>query len=100
MLFPVPHLQNNWVSLPLLLKKLYSLGIRSIMVEGGARIISSFLENRLADQLVVSVTPMLLGGYRGVQSMSALPHKYMKEVHYQTVEDNLIVWGELKRDES
>jgi riboflavin biosynthesis pyrimidine reductase len=49
------------------LQTLSDLGIRSVMVEGGAQIISSFLAQRLADRVVVTIAPLLVGGYRAVE---------------------------------
>jgi len=43
------------------LARLLALGIRSMLVEGGARVITSMLRGRLADRMVVAVAPLLLG---------------------------------------
>jgi GTP cyclohydrolase II len=43
------------------LARLLALGIRSVMVEGGARVITSTLRGRLADRVVVALAPLLLG---------------------------------------
>jgi GTP cyclohydrolase II len=43
------------------LARLRTLGIRCLLVEGGSRIITSALRERLADRLVVAVAPLLLG---------------------------------------
>jgi GTP cyclohydrolase II len=43
------------------LARLLALGIRSLLVEGGARVITSTLRGRLADRVVVAVAPLLLG---------------------------------------
>lgn len=40
------------------------LGILSLMVEGGAALIRSFLESRLFDLLAVTLSPRVLGGYQ------------------------------------
>ncbi|CAN0009776.1 unnamed protein product [Ectocarpus sp. 8 AP-2014] len=62
------------------LEKLYSMGFRSLMVEGGATVISSFLrgcgeemardeecgrnpDGQLVDRVVVTIAPMFLQGY-------------------------------------
>jgi GTP cyclohydrolase II len=52
------------------LARLWSLGIRAVLVEGGARVITSLLRARLADRVVVSVAPLLLG--RGVEAVGDL----------------------------
>lgn len=38
--------------------------LRGLMVEGGARTLSLFLDRHLANELVVSISPLLLGGSR------------------------------------
>ncbi|RAX46766.1 bifunctional diaminohydroxyphosphoribosylaminopyrimidine deaminase/5-amino-6-(5-phosphoribosylamino)uracil reductase RibD [Arthrobacter sp. AQ5-06] len=43
------------------LSLLYAEGVRHVMVEGGSRILSSFLAARLVDELIVYVAPTLLG---------------------------------------
>jgi GTP cyclohydrolase II len=43
------------------LARLLALGIRSLLVEGGAHVITSVLRGRLADRMVVAVAPLLLG---------------------------------------
>ena len=44
-----------------MLGRLYDLGIRSLMVEGGSGIITSLLRARLVDRLVVCIAPKVLG---------------------------------------
>lgn len=44
------------------LRALYTLGLDSLMVEGGARVLASFLRARLVDQAVVTVAPLWVGG--------------------------------------
>jgi riboflavin-specific deaminase-like protein len=53
---------NGWVDLPALLRQMAEQGVAHLMVEGGAKIITSFLRARLVDYTVITVTPRLLGG--------------------------------------
>ncbi|KAJ2798910.1 2,5-diamino-6-(ribosylamino)-4(3H)-pyrimidinone 5'-phosphate reductase [Coemansia guatemalensis] len=46
------------------------LGIRRLMVEGGARVIQSFLESQLVDVLIVTIAPVLVGS-SGVPAVAA-----------------------------
>ena len=92
-------LANGWINLADLLELLYQQGIRSVMVEGGARIITSFLRENLADQVVITVTPLILGGFRGVSLTGELNTPFISGLHdiqYEKVQDNLIIWGNLK----
>ncbi|HKX34264.1 MAG TPA: GTP cyclohydrolase II RibA [Actinomycetota bacterium] len=43
------------------LEALFEAGIRSVLVEGGARVITSFLSFGLADRLVVAIAPRVMG---------------------------------------
>lgn len=57
---PLPAGQGG-VDLALLLAHLAERGVPSLMVEGGARLITSLLRGRLADRLAVCVAPKILG---------------------------------------
>lgn len=50
------------VNLTDLMEKLYDRGIRTLMVEGGGEVISSFFENGLVDKYCVFVGSMIIGG--------------------------------------
>ena len=58
------------VDLHALLAELHSLGVRSVMVEGGASLITSFLSERLVDRLAVCIAPKILG--RGIEAVGDL----------------------------
>jgi 5-amino-6-(5-phosphoribosylamino)uracil reductase/diaminohydroxyphosphoribosylaminopyrimidine deaminase/5-amino-6-(5-phosphoribosylamino)uracil reductase len=58
------------VNLGALLSGLHSLGVRSVMVEGGAALITSFLYERLVDRLAVCIAPKILG--RGIEAVGDL----------------------------
>jgi riboflavin biosynthesis pyrimidine reductase len=49
------------VSLGDALEVIASWGVRRLLVEGGARVLSSFLQQRLADRVVVEIVPKFLG---------------------------------------
>ncbi len=50
------------VDLHCLMEELWKRGIRSVMVEGGSTVISSFLREELVDELNVFVGSMIIGG--------------------------------------
>ena len=52
------------VDLPAALRSLRAMGLRSVLVEGGARVITSMLAGGLADRLVVSIAPTVIGSGR------------------------------------
>ncbi|MDQ3894396.1 MAG: GTP cyclohydrolase II RibA [Actinomycetota bacterium] len=57
---PGPH----GVDLEATLALLRASGVRSLLVEGGAEVITSFLRARLVDRLVVGIAPTILGAGR------------------------------------
>ncbi len=61
--------EKGRVSLPALLKALGGLGIGHILVEGGGRVIGSFISEGLADRFICFVSPLLIGGTESRNSM-------------------------------
>ena len=51
----------NGVDLGAAMHALLRAGIRSVLVDGGARVITSFLSAGLADRLVVGISPRVIG---------------------------------------
>lgn len=66
----LPAGADGHVDLPLLLGRLAAEGVRSVLVEGGARVITALLRERLVQRLVVCVAPKLLGS--GVEAVGDL----------------------------
>lgn len=59
----LPLNARGQIDLAALIGRLGELGLTSVMVEGGARILTSFLGERLADYAVVTLAPVYVGGY-------------------------------------
>jgi 3,4-dihydroxy 2-butanone 4-phosphate synthase/GTP cyclohydrolase II len=90
----LPAGQDGRISLPALLDCLAELGLNSLMVEGGASVITSFLAQGLVDRLVLTVAPVIVGGLRAVDSEAAFPMRpQLKNPGYERLGDDLIVWG-------
>jgi diaminohydroxyphosphoribosylaminopyrimidine deaminase / 5-amino-6-(5-phosphoribosylamino)uracil reductase len=66
----LPAETKGRVDLGALLSELHSLGVRSVMVEGGAALITSLLCERLVDRLAVCIAPKILG--RGIEAVGDL----------------------------
>ena len=74
-------------------------GIRSLMVEGGASVITSFLKAELVDAVVLTLSPRMVGGYKAVDGLLAVGEKTVPSivsVHSCQVGDDVVVWGDLK----
>ncbi len=88
---------NGWVDLDALLDHLGALGIDSLMVEGGAQIITSFLASRLVDQIVLTIAPLLVGGLRVVDNLGYSPLRRfprLRRLSHQVLGEDLVLRGE------
>jgi GTP cyclohydrolase II len=80
------------------LKSLLQSGIENLMVEGGARIITSFLVERLFDQAVITLCPFWLGGLPSVAEnlIQDACWPALASPAYEQVGDDLVVYGKRK----
>jgi 3,4-dihydroxy 2-butanone 4-phosphate synthase/GTP cyclohydrolase II len=92
----LPPGEDGRISLPALLGYLAGQGIDSLMVEGGARVIASFLAQGLVDRLVLTVAPVIVGGLHAVDAEAALPVPLRLILPgYERLGDDLVVWGKI-----
>jgi len=85
----LPDIRN----VPALVNHLASLGISSLMVEGGAQIIRSFLESSIVDNLIITVAPTFIG--KDGVSYNFLPigdAKLSYQHTFQLGQDSIIVF--------
>ncbi len=68
--WPLPPDAQGRVDLAVLLAALRGRGVRSIMVEGGAGLITALLRARLVDRLAVCIAPKILGA--GIEAVGDL----------------------------
>ena len=71
-LFPV-HRGDRGLDLHQVLALLRSEGIHSLMVEGGARVLDSFMSQGLASQAVITVSPVRIEGIQGPRMPATVP---------------------------
>ncbi len=89
--------QAGRVDLGGLLDQLGAMGVRSLMVEGGAQILTSFLRERLIDYAAITVAPRFVGGVAAVkradqaQSAPVLPR--LANLVSTPVGPDLLLWG-------
>jgi 3,4-dihydroxy 2-butanone 4-phosphate synthase/GTP cyclohydrolase II len=94
----VPTRCGTMVDLSAMLDKLGEMGIRSVMVEGGSRIITNFLLEKLADYMVLTVAPVMVGGLRAVKDLGAsAPENFPRMLNrgHKWLGADLILWGDL-----
>jgi 3,4-dihydroxy 2-butanone 4-phosphate synthase/GTP cyclohydrolase II len=96
-LIPLPMTARHRLSLPHLVRELAASGMRRLMVEGGAQVISAFVAAGLVDLLVLTVTPHLVGGLHALHLPAAdlqrLPR--LQTAHCQPAGPDWIIWGTL-----
>ena len=88
--FPVEVLVagKNSVNIKLLLKKLSDKKIKTILVEGGATVNWEFIKHNLFDELIITISPFLIGGNdaisfvggRGFAKISNSPNLNLKSI--------------------
>ncbi|GIV65999.1 MAG: RibD family protein [Chloroflexota bacterium] len=96
-LIPLPRRGDRGLDLEKLLEELGQRGIESVMVEGGAKVITSFLTERLANIAVITIVPRWLGGLNviGRQRVSdQLPS--LANVRYEAFGSDVVAFGDLE----
>ena len=90
-----PTRHDGKIDLAALMGRLAEMKINSIMVEGGARVITSFVNSRLVDQFIITITPKLVGGLQVLNSegLEAATWLDLKQIHYQLLDNDIIMWA-------
>jgi 3,4-dihydroxy 2-butanone 4-phosphate synthase/GTP cyclohydrolase II len=90
-----PLAADGGVSLPEFVATLYRHGVHRLMVEGGQSILSAFLREQLVDWLIVTISPLLIGGLpalHDVRGKESFP--YLASLQHSLVGPDLLVWGQ------
>jgi len=93
--------QNGRVDLNSLGRCLLDHDIESVMIEGGASVITGVLRAQIADQLVLFIAPRFLGGMHAVSSATgtdADAWPKLKNAYFETVAQDLVLYGEFDRE--
>lgn len=92
---------SNGVDLRAALAALRDDGIRSLLVEGGSAVITSFLADELADRLVVGIAPRVLGtGTEAVQDLGVTEVARSLRIDRRAVHvagEDVLIAGDLTR---
>jgi GTP cyclohydrolase II len=94
----LPANAASQVCLAALLEELGASGITSLMVEGGAGVITSFLREGLVDLLVLTISPVLVGGFHAVNRLGEPDTAHfprLSPVHCKQLDEDVILWGKL-----
>ena len=103
-LIPGPADEHGNLNLVVVLRQLLKLGIHSLLVEGGAQVITSFMTGRLVDQAVLTIAPIWFMGVpalerqvpksAGMNLLTSNPQ--LVEPIYETYGRDLVVWGKVQ----
>lgn len=88
--------EKGGISLTGALAGLAERGIDCLMVEGGSRIITSFLTARLVDRIILTVTPLFIGGVQAIvpgDSNAAHVLPRLRDVRFERLGSDLVVMG-------
>jgi GTP cyclohydrolase II len=82
------------IDLHALMTMLAEMQVNSIMVEGGAKVITSFVHSRLIDQFIITVSPRLVGGLPVIDSngLDLNTNLTLGNLIYQRLGNDLIIW--------
>ncbi|MEX0788263.1 MAG: dihydrofolate reductase family protein [Anaerolineales bacterium] len=85
------------VDLKAALHELKARGISRVMVEGGARIIRSFLAARCVDWVLITIAPTFIGGVRALSADGGIGQGLvLRRPQWRALGSDGIVWGELE----
>jgi GTP cyclohydrolase II len=91
----LPAWPNGWVDLRALLGALGAAGVKRLMVEGGARVLTSFLRAELGDYAVVTLAPRLLGGLSVVGALDRARLPRFASLASHQLADDVVLTGPL-----
>jgi GTP cyclohydrolase II len=94
-ILPCKTTEDGKIDLFALMTLLVDMEINSMMVEGGAKVITSFIEAKLVDQFVITITPKLLNGLQVIENAKLIRTHCLKLEHvdYERLGADLILWA-------
>jgi GTP cyclohydrolase II len=98
-IFEVSLREDGRLHLPAVLEVLSGAGVSSLIVEGGASVITAFLRENLVDRLVITISPVLVGGLRAVETVLNDNGKFprLDSVKIEPYGPDWVISGKLKR---
>ncbi|MCA9192249.1 MAG: dihydrofolate reductase family protein [Planctomycetales bacterium] len=93
----VPVCEKGLIDLNQLLPLLKTMGLQTLMVEGGSEVITNMLAQQVVDQLLVAISPQLIGGLHAVNPrLARQPMPQLHNVQFQLIDNDLVVWGQFE----
>jgi 3,4-dihydroxy 2-butanone 4-phosphate synthase/GTP cyclohydrolase II len=93
--FRLPTDSRGRIELESLLGEMAQLGVNSLMVEGGGRVLTSFMKARLVDQVIITIAPVVVGGLRAFLRLGERPELLpaLENVTYTPFGRDMVVCG-------
>lgn len=91
--------RKGQINLKAVLKELGRREISSVLVEGGASILTSFIEQQLADKIFAFISPKLIGGEKSLtffegQGVATVSNSWrLKKIRHFSIKDDIIIEG-------
>lgn len=83
------------VQLTAAMATLVQLGLHSVMVEGGARILTAFLTAQLVDSMVITIAPTLLGGLNAITHLNGHGAPRLQNPRMVQLGEDIVVSGQV-----
>ncbi len=96
--------KNHGIDLDALMEKLGALGITSVLIEGGGKVVASALKTGIVDKVNFFYAPKILGGNDGVSVCSGTGPLFMKDsiiltrISVRRFGDDVMIQGYIKPD--
>ena len=93
--------KSGQINLRDMMKKLASLGIANILVEGGGTLIGSLFDERLVDKILFFYSPKIIGGKEAISSVmgkgvSRIDRALkVKNIQFRRIGQDLLVQGRI-----
>jgi 3,4-dihydroxy 2-butanone 4-phosphate synthase/GTP cyclohydrolase II len=93
---------DGCIDLAALMDLLSGRRIDNIMVEGGARILTSFIHARLIDQLIITIAPKIVGGLGVIdeRGIGGRPYLRLERIVYRFYGKDLVISAQPAWDET
>ncbi len=92
--FTVEQTENKLLELRVVMAILNSLGVHSILVEGGSKVITELLNEHLVDQFFITISPQYVNGFNVLGSHFLRPFK-LENITTQLVGRDIVVGGKV-----
>ena len=85
--------KNGYIDIDAFMERSYREGIQSILVEGGAKIFTSFLNSKFIDEVILFYAPLFLG--EGIDSVTEKMKREIKVKKARKIGNDILVEGKV-----